>query len=255
MGEPGVYVVNPGGVGAVAALLDPLGGGPQYAPYYHRVRVPRSVAYRRHGYKKNRSRALCITGRKPEKKFINVTIALNPPSTGVLLYLPTLAVGTGMNNRIGRKAVVTNILCKGHISTAPQSSGGVPPATSNQMRLDVVQDMQPNKAAFAVTDYLATADINSYRNLANAGRFKTLFSRVYTWNAKATGGNGTVNWVGDSLVPFNVNVKCCIDMEYDADAGTIGTCVLNSIYMLWIEERATPGTNVNGLCRLRFMSD
>lgn len=207
--------------------------------------------YRRGGRFKAKSRRSCLMGTHPEKKFLDLTVATAPAVAGTVSgELATIVQGAGESNRVGRKAIITDILFKGHISTAAVAGGT---GGSNRIRIDIVQDTQPNKAAFTVGDYNASTDINFFRELTQAKRFKTLWTRVYTINAKAGGGDGTTNWIAGNLVPVRGHIKCCIDMEYDAVGGAIGTQTINSLFLVVWEESATPATATNIGFRLRFV--
>ncbi len=210
--------------------------------------------YRRGGRFKNggrRSRRSCLMGTHPEKKFKDTTFATAPSTAGAISSpLSTIAQGVEEFERVGRKAIITDILVKGHLACAAVAGGT---GGSNRIRIDLVQDMQPNKAVFAVTDYLETADINSYKNLAQAKRFKTLYSHVWTINAKAGGGDGTTNWISGTFIPVNINVKCCIDMEYSLATGAIGAQTINSLHLVLWEEATTPATSSVLNSRIRFV--
>lgn len=213
----------------------------------------RSFRSKRKGFaykKRNAGRLSCLKGMKPEKKFKDLDTTLSPTTSGATLYLPTLAVGTGQSQRIGRKVMITDILLKGTVRFAATSSSI---AAFNRVRVMVVQDMQPNGAVFAVTDVLDTADLLSYRNIPSAGRFKILYDHMFNSNPQCGGGDGTTNWYGDQWFPLRINIKCCIDMEYDADPGIIDDCVHNSVHLLALEERAAPASSMHFDTRVRYI--
>lgn len=198
-----------------------------------------------------KSRRACLMGRHPEKKFIDGAIDATPSTTGTFSLLSTIPQGADESERVGRKTIITDILLRGHILWG--STTGAAPLTENRFRLMVVQDKQPNKAIFAVTDLLETADINSYRNLAQAKRFEVLFDRTYTRSAVAGHGDGTTNDFGTVMFPFNINLKPCIDMEYSGADGAIDKQTVNSVHALMFEETGSPGTLIHGATRLRFV--
>ncbi len=205
------------------------------------------------GYKAGGSlqRRDCLMGRHPEKKFLDLGHNGTPSVTGITSIMSIIAQGADESERIGRKTIITDILYKGHFAWG--STTGTAPLTANRVRMLVVQDTQPNKAVFAITDVMETADINSYRNLAQAKRFNILFDRVYTRSGSAGHGDGTANDFGTYWFPFNVNIKCCIDMEYSGADGAIDKQTINSVHLLFFSETASPAVTVVGNSRIRFV--
>lgn len=220
-------------------------------------RAGRRKQYRRGGrFKGGKSRRSCLMGTHPEKKFLDGTFTTAPTVAGAVggSSMLDIAQGASDSNRVGRKAILTDILLKGNIATAVAS--GASPNGSNRIRIDVVHDTQPNKLTFASTDYLESGDINSYKKLINAKRFRTLYSHVWTINALSGGGDGTTNWIAGKMVPVNINIKCCIDLEFDEAVGTSGTIderTLNNVMIVVWEEATGPATSVNLLTRIRFV--
>ena len=202
-----------------------------------------------------KSRRACLMGTHPEKKFVDLALTPAPAVTGTVSLLSLIAQDVTESARVGRKAIITDILIKGHVQIAAGASSS---AGNNRVRFDIVQDTQTNGATFTVADYVntaGTADINSYRDLSHAHRFKTLATKTMTVNAAAGGGDGTTNWTSQTWRPFQMRVKCCIPIEYDASAatGAIGTQQVNSIHLVSFEEAASPATTTVLNSRIRFV--
>ncbi len=214
-------------------------------------RAGRRRMYRGGRFKKGggKSRRACLMGTHPEKKFIDQSINFNPNLTGFLTYLFTCPQGASESQRVGRKAILTDILVKGHLKVDSTSTK----LGSNRIRLDLVQDTQPNQAAFAAGDYLSTTDINGYKNLVFAKRFKTLWTKTWTINASAGGGGDANSFTAESLRPFRIVVKPCIDFEYSASSGAINTCTVNSLHLVGYEETVNPATTIQAEARFRFV--
>lgn len=231
-------------------------GMPGKRRYLPHRRAGRRRAYRGGRFKKGgKTRRSCLLGTHPEKKFVDLALTPSPTVTGTVSLLSLIPQDVTESSRIGRKAIVTDILIKGHVQIA---AGANQADGNNRVRFDIVQDMQTNGATFTVADYCntaGTADINSYRDLSHAKRFKTLASKTMTVNAASGGGDGTTNWTAQTWRPFQMSVKCCITIEYDASVatGVIATQAVNSIHLVSFEEQASPATTTNLNSRIRFV--
>ncbi len=214
-----------------------------------RRRVRRGGRFKRGGGK---SRRACLMGTHPEKKFKDVAaITVSPAATAQFVLLSEIDQGATESDRVGRKAIITDILVKGHMLIS--SATAAPPVGNNRIRIDVVQDTQPNALIFAGTTYLATDDINSYMNLTNASRFKTLYSKTTTVNPSAACGNGTTNFSLAQYRNIHINLKTCIEMEYKGTGNGVADQTTNSIYLLAWEEASAPSTALHLYSRIRFV--
>lgn len=216
-----------------------------------KVRRGQQYGISRYGLSK---RAQCLSGSHPEKKWVDlVSVTWDPSVTGQTLFLPAIAQGATESQRVGRKCQITDILCNGQISfTNVQAREGI-----NRVRLMLVHDTQPNKLVFPTGSVVAngaTGDLQGYRVLVNASRFKVLYDRTFSSVAPAGGGDGGANdWSSGNMIGFRINVKCCIDMEYTSNTGAITECTTNSLHWLAFEEKTTPLTTISQTCRIRFV--
>lgn len=204
-------------------------------------------------FKKRRARRACLTGGRPEKKFLDAARDLAPTTTGLVTLLSDIPQGDGESQRIGRKATITNIMLKGHINIVSEASNN----PRNRVRVVVVWDHSTNGVAFTGSDVFniaGTADINAYRDLSLVGRFTVLYDKVSTITVPYA-GDGTTQRVGDHFRDLRINLKCCIPIEYDASAstGAITTQQVNSVHLLLFEEAATPGTSIHLITRVRYV--
>ncbi len=116
----------------------------------------------------------------------------------------------------------------------------------------VYLDKQTNAAAAALLTLLTTITVDSYRNLANTGRFQILFDKTFMLNIMSQNAATTAMTV---FRQFNLNKKCAIPIEYDASAttGAIGTQRSNNIGIWYVVDTSTGDTfDVIGNCRLRY---
>lgn len=209
--------------------------------------------WKRGGRFKNSARAKCLLGMNQEKKFIDLAQSDLPIVTGNRTLLSVIPQGDGESERIGRKAVITDILIKGHIHLATAATN----VTANRVRIAVVQDRSTNGVGFSPSTLFATAgtsDIDSYRDLSFLGRYNVLFDKVYTMNTPLA-GDGTTAAHGEVMRDVHINIKCCIPIEYDSTAttGAIGTQQVNSVHLVTWEEASAPGTAFHHVSRVRYL--
>lgn len=240
-------------------------GRRRHRPYYGKRRAPRSrrAAGVIRGRERGRMRIAGFYGRysgaTPETKFFdqdindaaviaNGTIFTNASAESSLLRI---AQGNTESTRIGRKITIKSILWRWEltlIATANESN------TNDVVRIILYLDKQTNGAAAGITDILETDDFQSFNNLANKSRFRTLMDKTIVMNSSAGSGRGTT----DSL-SFGAHQRvgtffktCNIPIEYDnaATDGSLATIRSNNINMLILSE--------SGLCtfgskmRLRY---
>ncbi len=159
-----------------------------------------------------------------------------------------IAEGNGEEERIGRKVTLRSINWRFNIRLP---EGTAVTTTSDTVRVIVYLDKQTNGATAAVTDLLESDNYQSFNNLANKSRFRTLMDRTYDLNTDLSGDGTTVD-----SPRFNINdsffKKINIPIEYDntATTGAISTQRSNNIGVLLLSK--------NGLCtfdskmRLRY---
>lgn len=219
--------------------------------------IPRAAsAQAAYGFQRGSAsdRAACLRGRKPEVKYLDATVAsFTVGTTGTLKLLSAVAQGITASTRTGRKCTLTSIQLRGKIN----QKASLGKLQMNWTVMYLVHDTQPNKAAPAVTDILAAADVNQHRNLDQARRFNILATNRFTMYTRgaAIGGDGTTFENAMQIRPFEMNVKCCIPLDFDESVdtdGTIASQTLNSVYLLSISETAN-FTEVDYVSRLRFV--
>lgn len=190
----------------------------------------------------------------PERKFVDTNYSQTQTTDSTLILLSTIPQGITESQRLGREAAITTIQFTNRAVATTLATD------VDQMwvrrKLWVVQDMQPNGAAMATTDFLSTDHIDSYRNLDNLARFKVLFHRSDNFVPLAA-GNGTNTDSAQVAIFFKANIKCCIKMEFgDANAnGAIDTMERNSVYLLTMIDEGASARNLffQGRLRIRFV--
>lgn len=175
-----------------------------------------------------------------ELKFFDGTRALaNVPTTGsVRPSLNLITRGTGENQRIGRKVIIRQITIR-FTFTLPESIviGDIP--DGDIIRVILYIDKQANGANAAVTDILETAEIDSYLNLTNKGRFRILFNKFYSMNRNT---QASVLFSGSTNVPFQtsqvftVHRHVAVEIEFSGSADTIAEIATNNIALMYISQ-------------------
>ncbi len=191
---------------------------------------------------------------RAESKFHDVSVIdvlVDSPSEmqGELLIIPQ---GTTEAQRIGRKITITSIHMYALLSLNPQTDLQ---EGSELFRVIIFQDKQANGALPVVLDLLETNFVESFRNLANSGRFTFLYDEFHTLNAMAGAGNGTLNTTVNAFAPhIQFHKECRIPIEYDNQetTGLINTIRSNNIGLLLLSFTGNLGA-FDARLRFRFV--
>ncbi len=207
--------------------------------------------YLRTGGFYGRYRSVGYVGATGELKFHDIavddaSIAVNGviQNTGSINLIPQ---GVTEVQRVGRKCVIRSINWRYNLQIAAQAN-----LTSDEtIRMIMYVDKQANGATATVTGILETDDYQSFRNLANSGRFNILYDKTHSLNASAGGGDGTAN----DAAPMNINrafyKKCSIPLEFDSTTGAITEIRSNNIGILTVSKNGTVAV-LDSRIRLRF---
>ncbi len=157
-----------------------------------------------------------------------------------------IAQGVTEVQRIGRKCILRSINWRFNIRLP---EGVATTTTADTVRVLLYLDKQANGAAATVTNILETDNYQSFNNLANKSRFRTLMDRTYDMNTDLSGDGTTVD-----SPRFNINdtlfKNLAIPIEFDSTTGAITEIKSNNIGVLLLSK--------NGLCtfdskmRVRF---
>lgn len=153
--------------------------------------------------------------------------------------LVRIAQGDGESERLGRKCTVKSINWRFRLL--------LPIAVTNNSK-DIVRvilylDSQCNGTAATALEILETDDFQSFNNLANSSRFRTLMDRTYDMNPAGMSGDGTTIDSAPYIVSDTFFKKCNIMLEYDnaAATGALATVRSNNINMLILSESGLVG--------------
>jgi len=198
------------------------------------------------------SKGYTIRGRRAisngELKFHDVdlddaTISATGTVTASINLIPQ---GVTEITRVGRKCTITSIGWRYHVELAAISTVG----GSDTARVIMFLDKQANGATAAVTDVLESADFQSFNNLSNSGRFRTIMDQTVTLNRLASAGDGTANDSAPVRQSGTLFKQCQIPLEFSAGTGAITEIRSNNIGVLLISDAAV--TSFESKIRLRF---
>lgn len=183
-----------------------------------------------------------------ELKFLDVSGQYTATNVGSVDFpsFNLIPVGTGPSERIGRKVTVKSLAVRITFKLQAQQA-------YDHVRCILFQDMQCNGTAAGVTDILQTADVDSFLNLANSDRFRTLRDFNCTLNAQSsyTPAPGVTSPSGDYKTQ---DAYVVLNLPLDFSPGTgisIADVKSNNIGMLIIAEN-NGSTAVEVHTRLRY---
>ncbi len=203
-------------------------------------------------YKKPRARAPQYRAAAGELKFHDVDIDDAIIATGGVITATVNVIPQGVTEiqRIGRKCTVKSIMWRGALSLPALELEGSP-GDSERFRLILYMDKQTNGATAAALDILEVVGADTYRNLANVGRFDILLDQHMVLNY-ATLSHHADNSFSMAKVSRNFSFykKCNVPLEFSGANGTIDELRSNNFGVMLVSEGGS-GAIVSSV-RLRF---
>lgn len=130
--------------------------------------------------------------------------------------------GTAVDNRLGNKITVRNIMVRGWIYL----TGDVPNTEyCDLLRLVLVQDKQPNGAAPAVTDVFDSDEIHGLWNMDNRQRFRVHADKTYRLKG------GDASGADLDIVPVHFELPMKVAVTYKGNAGTVADIATNNFFI------------------------
>ncbi len=160
-----------------------------------------------------------------------------------------IAQGVTESTRIGRKCTLKNIGWHYVYSMPEITAAGSPPPFDN-LRIILYIDKQANGATATVLNILETADFQSFNNLSNSGRFRTLMDKTFTLNYRAGAGITASSDYPSVTFKGSFYKRCNIPLEFDNTTGAITEIRSNNIGVLLISSASACG--FASKFRLRF---
>lgn len=147
-------------------------------------------------------------------------------TTGAIVLVATIAQGTTVNQRIGKKAQYKSFQIRGECF-----ANGAATITTGSWIL--VYDRRPTGALPAITDILDTATDNSFNNDTNSGRFKIIRRQNYAFSGNATGPTESTIHDVDIYVKFKKQITFKA-----AGTGAIADIEMGSVYLITVGSTA-----------------
>lgn len=189
-------------------------------------------------------------GGQVEKKWNDTsgTLYTTGTATASVLLINGLTQGTTANTRVGSRIELKSVAFRANFQSGTSATGVTP------LRIKIVYDKQSDGAAPAATDIMAGDSIDGHNNLANAGRFITLFDQ--TWQPVSGFGGGASGAGASQAQCLEGFVKCALPVKYNSgNAGTIADIVAGAVYVLAWTNGVTfggGGLDATGHFRIRW---
>lgn len=187
-------------------------------------------------------------GGSVEKKWNDVsgTLWVSSQTTAQVLLINGLTQGTTANTRVGSRIELKSIAFRANYLSGISATGVTP------FRIKIVYDKQSDGAAPSATDIMAGDSIDGHNNLANAGRFITLFDQ--TWQPNTGYGGGASGAGATQAQCLEGFVKCSLPVKYNSgNAGTVADIVAGAVYVLsWINGVAIGGAGLDATGHFRI---
>ncbi len=173
------------------------------------------------------------------------------PNTGPTSFsLNNIAQAVGESNRIGRKCTIKSISWKGQLLLVQIAGAGL--GAGETIRMMLILDKQCNGTNATVTGVLETADWNSFNNLVNKGRFRTLYEQTFTMSHLAAAGDGAANDSAQFNQGFTFFKNCDIPIEFNNTTGALAEIRSNNLFVLMISRNVGLTVVLDSKVRLRF---
>ncbi len=190
-------------------------------------------------------------GPGPELKFHDIDINDASVASGGNIAedsCVTIPQGVTEVQRLARLCTVKSINWRFTVNLLANASVGV----GDTLRVILYLDKQCNGVAATVTGILESDDYQSFNNLANKSRFRTLMDRTYDVNVMNGAGDGTSNDHASTVHNDTFFHKCDIPLEYDSTTGAITELRSNNIGVLLLSNTGAR-VGFESKMRIRFV--
>ncbi len=191
-------------------------------------------------------------GINAELKFFDTTLddAVVAAGATVTDSINLIPQGVTESERVGRKCTVTQILWR-YRYFLPVQDAVTLPVSGDTLRIMMYVDKQANGATATSLDLLETANFQSFRHLADVGRFEILVDRTVSLNYTGVGSDEAAKV---SMAPVQRNgsffKKCHIPLEFESTTGAITEIRSNNIGVMLLSSNGIVGFDSN--IRIRY---
>lgn len=159
-----------------------------------------------------------------------------------------IAQGVTEVQRVGRKCVIRHIGWKFDVTIPVDNGAGG--EVGDVVRILLYLDKQCNGAPAALDDLIETDSYQSFNNLSNKSRFRTLMDRTYQLSYPGGAGNGTANDWNEQTIVDSFYKKVNIPIEFDGTTGAITEIKSNNIGVLILGKHGN--AELQSKMRVRF---
>ncbi len=220
---------------------------------YRRAMTPKYAKFQRGKHRTGGYYARYNTGKgmQEELKFLDSTHLIVDMSTtwATSLSQNLIPQGNTESQRNGRTANVRRVTSKVHVFlTAPLVASN----THDVVHVKLMLDTQCNGSNPLNSDIVEDVnDDQTFRNLANTRRFKTLWSRTVNLHAPAAEGNGTTRTWGEMGFDFVITKNLTLPIHFDSTTGAITEIQSNNLFYLFVCRHDLAGMDIH--TRIRFV--
>jgi len=159
-----------------------------------------------------------------ETGFVDTNTAIYAlDTTGSIALISTIAQGTSVNQRVGKKIALKSLQSRGYVLNSAT-------ATVNDCAILVVYDKRPTGALPSITDILVSASAQALNNDANSGRFKILKRMDFFLIGNSTSTTEATGMSSD----FYLDLKGLPCVFKAAGTGTIADIEEGALYLVTV---------------------
>lgn len=198
-------------------------------------------------------RALPLRSTGAEKKVFDVVPGVAQiNTTGFVQCICIPVLGNDYNNRVGRKITMSSVYVRGYARTEISATPAATTVSSQQGRIMLIYDDQPNGALPAITDILNTADPASQLNLNNRDRFRVLKDKCFAFDPYLQSASASAQ-IFSVRIYRKLNIDCTFN---GVNGGTIADIQTGALLLAYVGSNAAGvSTDANAYLssRVRFL--
>lgn len=174
-----------------------------------------------------------------EVKYDDTTINQPVEATGTTFLLNGISLGDTEDTRDGMSVKQLSVDVKLTFNVNPEQL-----EASTVVRYAIIHDKQSDGAIPALTDWLDTANVNSFRNLHNGKRFRVLLDRRIQLNNDAKDTHLVTRHI-----PFVKHIR------FSADGDTQAAIASNALWLICLGSSISAPPFVTGFTRVRYVDN
>lgn len=225
---------------SATSSFGPLASGYVVSPSYKRAMKAKAPARAMVS-----SRFARAVAQAKETGYVDLAQNYDFDTTGDIFLLNTIAQGTSVNQRVGKKVMMKSLQLRGYVFNNSA-------ALYNDCALLVVYDRRPTGSLPAITDILVSANAISLNNDNNSGRFKILKRCDFELVGAPSVTTGTE--ASAATADFYLSLRDLPTVYKSAATGAIADIEEGALYLVTVGINAAGTSAAAGVlnCRVRF---